>query len=60
MDDCSWMYQDSPEGLCMRDYYNEIEGFINYALSNLRNISGDDIKCSCKWCKNKGFLILML
>jgi len=48
MDDCSWMYQDSPEGLCMRDYYNEIEGFINYALFNLRNISGDDIKCSCK------------
>jgi len=44
----------------MRDYCNEIEGFINYALSNLTNISGDGSRCSCKRCKNKSFLILLL
>jgi hypothetical protein len=34
MDDCLWMYQDSPEKLRKMDYCNEVEGFINYALSN--------------------------
>jgi hypothetical protein len=53
MDDCSCMYRDSLEGLHIMDYCNEIEGFINYALSNLRNISGSDIGCPCKKCKNK-------
>jgi hypothetical protein len=43
MDDCSWMYRDSPQGLRKMDYHNEVQGFINYALFNLRNISGDDI-----------------
>jgi hypothetical protein len=38
------------------DYYNRIKGFINYALSNLRNISGGNIRCPCKSCKNKKFL----
>ena len=37
----------------MMDYCNEVEDFINYALSNLRNISRGCIKCSCKRCKNK-------
>jgi hypothetical protein len=60
MDDCLWIYQYSPKRLCMRDYCNEIEGFINYALSNLKNFSGDGSGCSCKRCKNKSFLILML
>jgi hypothetical protein len=36
------MYRDSPKGLR-----------IKYSLSNLRNISGDSIRCSCKRCKNK-------
>ena len=39
MDDHSWMYRDLPKGLCMMEYCNEIHGFINYILSNMRNIS---------------------
>jgi hypothetical protein len=56
MDDCSWMYRDSPQGLRRMDYYNEVQGFINYALSNLRNISGDGIWCLCKRCKDNKFI----
>jgi hypothetical protein len=58
MDDCSWMYRVSPERLRWMDYCNEVEGFINYILSNLRNISGGDIECPYKRCKNKKFLNL--
>jgi len=43
MDDCSWMYRDSLQGLRRMDYHNEVQSFINYALSNSRNISGDGI-----------------
>ena len=50
------MYWDSPKRLRMMNYCNEIEGFINYALSNPRNISGWGIRCPCKRCKNKKFL----
>ena len=61
MDDCSWMYRVSIERLCRMDYCNMVEGFINYTLSNLRNISGGDIRCPCKRCKNKkNFSIQML
>ena len=35
------------------DYCNEIEGFINYALFNPKNISGGGIRYSRKRCKNK-------
>ena len=35
------------------DYCNGIQDFINYALSNMRNISGGSIKCLYKRCKNK-------
>ena len=38
------------------DNCNGVQGFINYTLSNRRNISGGDIKCLCKRCKNKKFL----
>jgi len=48
MDDRSWMYRDSPGRLCRIDYCNEIQDFINYALSNPRNISGGGIKCPYK------------
>jgi len=41
---------------CRMDYCNKVHGFINYALSNLRNIRSDGIKCPCKRCKNKKFL----
>jgi hypothetical protein len=44
MADCSWMYRDSPKGLRKMDYCNGVHGFINYALSNLKNISGDSIR----------------
>jgi len=40
------------------NYCNVVQSFINYTLSNLRNISGRGIKCSCKRCKNKKFLDL--
>jgi hypothetical protein len=56
MDDRSCMYQVSLERLCMMDYCNEIESFINYALFNLKNISGISIRYPCKRCKNKKFL----
>jgi hypothetical protein len=58
MDDCSWMYRDSPERLCRMDYCNWVEAFINYTLSNPKNISGGDIRCPCKKYKNKKFLDL--
>jgi hypothetical protein len=32
------------KGLHIMDYYNWIDGFINYILSNLKNISRGDIK----------------
>jgi len=37
------------------NFYNGVHGFIKYALSNPRNISGGGIKCPCKRCKNKKF-----
>jgi hypothetical protein len=46
MDDSSWN-QVSPEKLRMIDYCNKVEGFINYALSSLKNISGDVIRYPC-------------
>jgi hypothetical protein len=58
MDDRSWMHRDSPQGLQMMYYCNGVQGLINYALSNLRNISGGGIRCLCNKCKNKTFLDL--
>jgi hypothetical protein len=52
------MYRVSPEKLHKMDYWNEVEGFINYTLSNSKNISGDYIRCPCKRCKNKKFFDL--
>jgi hypothetical protein len=40
----------------MMNYCNDVEGFINYALSNPKNISEGNIRCPCKSCKNKKFL----
>jgi hypothetical protein len=42
------MYRDSPQGLQRMDYCNEIQSFINYVLSNPRNISGQDVQCNFK------------
>jgi hypothetical protein len=33
MDDRSWMYRDSPQGLRMMDYCNGVQGFINFATT---------------------------
>ena len=52
-DDRLWMYRDSLQGLRMMDYCNGVQGFINYAISNPRNINGNGIWCPCKRCKNK-------
>ena len=56
MDDHSWMYRDSPQGLRSLDYCNVVQGFINYAISNPRNVSESGIKCPCKRCENKRYL----
>ena len=53
MDHCSWRYRDSPKGLHMMNYYHGVEGFINYTLSNLRNINESNIRCLGKRCKSK-------
>ena len=57
MNNRSWIYRDSPQGLWMMDYCNGIQDFINYALSNMINISKEGIRCPCKRCKNKSFSI---
>ena len=46
MDNRSWMYQDLSLGF---------EDFINFSLSNLKNISGNRIRCSCVKYKNKKY-----
>jgi len=40
--------------------FNGVEDFISYTLSNPKYISGDGIRCPCKRCKNKCFLIQIL
>jgi hypothetical protein len=42
----------------MMDYCNRVQGFINYALSNPRNINGGGIRCQFRRCENKNFLDL--
>jgi hypothetical protein len=39
MDDYSWMYRDSFEGLYMQDYLQVVEDYINFILSIPKNIS---------------------
>jgi hypothetical protein len=56
MNNCFLMYRVSTKRLRKMNYCNGVEDFINYALSNLRNINGDNIRCSYKKCKNKNFL----
>jgi hypothetical protein len=40
----------------MMNYYSGVKGFINYALSNLKNISRGNVRYPCKRCNNKKFL----
>ena len=58
MDDRSWMYLDSPQGLRRMDYCNEVHGFINFATSIPRNFTRGSIRCSCKKYQNKKYLHL--
>ena len=53
MDDCSWMYLDSPQGLRRIDYCNRVQGFINFTTSIPRNFIGGGIRCPCRKCQNK-------
>jgi len=56
MDDRSWIYRDSPQGLRRMDYCNGVQGFINFATSIPRNFTGGDIRCPCRKCENKKYL----
>ena len=56
MDDRSWMYRDSPEGLRRMDYCNGVQGFINSATFIPRNFTGGGIRCPCRKCQNKKYL----
>jgi len=58
MVDYSLIYWVSPKEFHGIGYCNVVKGFINYTLSDLKNISVDSIRCSCKRYKNKKFLNL--
>jgi hypothetical protein len=47
------MYLDSPQGVFREDYYRGVKSFINFTLSNPKNISGCKIRCLYVKCKNK-------
>jgi hypothetical protein len=34
-------------------YSKGVDDFINFIFLNLKNISGDEIRCPCVMCKNK-------
>jgi hypothetical protein len=56
MDDRSWMYQNSSQGLQSMDYCKGVQGFINFATSIPRNFTNSSIRCPRRKCKNKKFL----
>jgi len=56
MDDRSWMYRDSPQGLQKMDYCNGVQGFINFATSIPMNFTDGGIRCPCRKCKNLKFM----
>jgi hypothetical protein len=56
MDDRSWMYRDSPQGLRRIDYCNRVQCFINFTTSIPRNFTGGGIRCPCRKCENKKYL----
>jgi hypothetical protein len=58
MDDRSWMYQDSPQGLRRMDYCSGVQGFINFVTFIPRNFTGGSIRCPCRKCQNKKYLHL--
>ena len=52
MDDHSWMYQDSSQGLRRMDYCNGVQGFINFTTSIPRNFTRGGIRHFTESCKN--------
>jgi len=56
MDDRSWMYRDSPQGLRRMNYCNGVQGFINFAISILRNFTRGGIRCPYRKCLNKKYM----
>jgi len=58
MDNRSWMYRDSQQELRRMDYCNEVQGFINFAISIPRNFTEGGIRCPCRKCKNKKLIYL--
>jgi hypothetical protein len=38
------------------NYYNGVQGFINFATSIPRNFTGGGIRCSCRKCQNKKYM----
>ena len=56
MDDRSWMYRDSPQGLRRMNYCNGVQGFINFATSIPKNFTDGGIRCLCRKCKNIKFM----
>ena len=56
MDDRSWMYRDSPQGLRSMDYYNGVQGFFNFATSIPKIFTGGGIRYPCRKCQNKRYL----
>jgi len=58
MNDRSWMYRDSPQGLRRMDYCNGVQGFINFTTSIPKNFTGGGIRCPCRKCQNKKYMPL--
>jgi len=56
MNDRSWMYRDSPQGLRKMDYCNGVQGFINFKTSIPRNFTRGGIRYPCRKCQNKKYL----
>jgi hypothetical protein len=60
MDDRSWMYRDSFEGLYRKYYLKRINSFINFILSNLKNISRVKVDVCTQSVRIKSSTIKML
>jgi len=47
------MHRDSPQELYRENYCKMVEGFINFALLNPKNIGEDKIRCPYIKCKKQ-------
>jgi hypothetical protein len=57
MNNRSWMYRDSPQGLLRIYYCNGVQGFFfNFATSIPRIFTGGGIRYPCRKCQNKKYL----